>query len=179
MSVTDTVRTLAEYDRRQRSESYRRRAHAWENSEVRAYRNGVSVKMLKPCPFCGGRAVIFQTYNNLWMVQCQDCLNGTRPYPAEYIQDAARAWNRRTAGGRMLTGECGEESGGFPSGHYTTYEVTRKYGVSRRLLYRLVKMGELSPALIVNARYYWKCDEIDGRMRKLVRAGQNSAGEGK
>lgn len=61
---------------------------------------------LKPCPFCGGRAFVFQSGNGIW-VQCYDCLCGTSvhsPHPDmpslphtvdECAERAVTEWNRR------------------------------------------------------------------------------------
>ena len=50
-------------------------------------------KQLKPCPFCGGSAVVNRGPTYLWYVQCQECrIDGEiRPKKSEAIE----AWNRR------------------------------------------------------------------------------------
>ena len=45
---------------------------------------------LKPCPFCGGKAVIFKYF---WSVRCEDCLVETSIF--ETKEEATEAWNRR------------------------------------------------------------------------------------
>lgn len=59
---------------------------------------------LKPCPFCGGEAVLkikgFDIFNNAAFVTCLSCGVSTRliPQSSEYVasQEAAAMWNRRT-----------------------------------------------------------------------------------
>ena len=58
---------------------------------------------LKPCPFCGGKAVLkikgFDIFNNAAFVTCLSCGVSTRliPQSSEYVasQEAAAIWNRR------------------------------------------------------------------------------------
>lgn len=50
-------------------------------------------KELKPCPFCGSRADVFQTLNGYHCVQCVVCGCGTLNTRNEEI--AVKAWNRR------------------------------------------------------------------------------------
>lgn len=45
---------------------------------------------LKPCPFCGGEAVIFKYY---WQVRCEECMAETSIF--ETREEAIKAWNRR------------------------------------------------------------------------------------
>lgn len=44
---------------------------------------------LKPCPFCGGEAVLYEHY---WC-RCKNCGASTELFKTE--QDAIVAWNRR------------------------------------------------------------------------------------
>lgn len=48
---------------------------------------------LKPCPFCGGEAIIDGCDDTLWSVICEKC-NASINYN-ETKQDAIIAWNRR------------------------------------------------------------------------------------
>ncbi len=58
---------------------------------------------LKPCPFCGGEAIIFRTYvkdaevieNSKFypIIRCLECLVQTQPYKTE--AEAITAWNKR------------------------------------------------------------------------------------
>lgn len=54
---------------------------------------------LKPCPFCGGKAVLQEDNNQGCMVECTKCLAGTRII-YNLGEDArplvAEAWNNRT-----------------------------------------------------------------------------------
>lgn len=48
---------------------------------------------LKPCPFCGGKAIIDGCDDTLWITICKKC-NASIGYK-ETKQDAIDAWNRR------------------------------------------------------------------------------------
>lgn len=48
---------------------------------------------LKPCPFCGGKAIIDGCDETLWITICKKC-NASIDYK-ETKQDAIDAWNRR------------------------------------------------------------------------------------
>ena len=51
---------------------------------------------LKPCPFCGGEAEVYENeYENitLFMVACKNCGISTAGY--DYEEDAIKDWNRR------------------------------------------------------------------------------------
>lgn len=54
---------------------------------------------LKPCPFCGGEAHIFQIQENsklqsrLWVVRCPVCGANQLPFSEKHY--AVEAWNRR------------------------------------------------------------------------------------
>ena len=48
---------------------------------------------LKPCPFCGGRAIIDGCDDTLWIVICKEC-NASIGYK-ETEQEAIDAWNSR------------------------------------------------------------------------------------
>lgn len=56
---------------------------------------------LKPCPFCGGKAMIDSDYifKNSWKVFCRNCGCGTGIYDGKTPQRAAEAWNRRVDNG--------------------------------------------------------------------------------
>ena len=56
---------------------------------------------MKPCPFCGGRAVLSPmpgTNKNWWRVQCSSC--GGTTWPLVEPKDAMSLWNRRPSGGQ-------------------------------------------------------------------------------
>ena len=51
---------------------------------------------LKPCPFCGGEALLIEPENNCGRGYSVDCYNGdvwTKSYDTE--QEAVNAWNTR------------------------------------------------------------------------------------
>lgn len=49
---------------------------------------------LKPCPFCGGKAKLFEDKDyQIYSVTCTECDAGTNAYGIE--QDAIDAWNGR------------------------------------------------------------------------------------
>lgn len=48
---------------------------------------------LKPCPFCGGKAIIDGCDDTLWIVICKEC-NASIGYK-ETEQEAIDAWNSR------------------------------------------------------------------------------------
>lgn len=53
-------------------------------------------KQLKPCPFCGGEANIYQMHfwGTTYTCECSDCGIETKPMDTE--AEAIEAWNRRT-----------------------------------------------------------------------------------
>lgn len=63
---------------------------------------------LKPCPFCGSKAKIFDTMDGEWYVSCSQseyqetgiicsCIPSTWIYDTK--EDAIEAWNRRASDG--------------------------------------------------------------------------------
>lgn len=53
----------------------------------------VSSASLKPCPFCGGQAIMAPTYDGLFMAQCIRCGIGTmKLFSPKDVEDR---WNRR------------------------------------------------------------------------------------
>lgn len=48
---------------------------------------------LKPCPFCGGKAELFQDYMGWYVIECTACGNGTLHFANS--DGAVNAWNRR------------------------------------------------------------------------------------
>ncbi len=49
---------------------------------------------LKPCPFCGGKAVLNTGYPmGLWTVRCNECRGKISRYHSR--KEAEAAWNRR------------------------------------------------------------------------------------
>ena len=53
-------------------------------------------EVLKPCPFCGSKAILAKPYTRTWIV-CADCLAETSTYTT--IEEAIEAWNRRADNG--------------------------------------------------------------------------------
>lgn len=49
---------------------------------------------LKPCPFCGSTAGLYESYDGRYVVQCNYCTIGTIHMKNE--QDAIELWNHRT-----------------------------------------------------------------------------------
>ena len=49
---------------------------------------------LKPCPFCGGEAILLSNFRGAeYFIECRVCTVETAPYDTE--EEAAEAWNRR------------------------------------------------------------------------------------
>ena len=48
---------------------------------------------LKPCPFCGGKAELFHSYDGYCCVQCTVCYCSTLNFRKE--QTSINFWNRR------------------------------------------------------------------------------------
>lgn len=67
------------------------------------------VTELKPCPFCGSKAEIYD-YDNVCHVHCTGCDAKTADYYAfsdtqyngQYALDAIRSWNNRVTASDML-----------------------------------------------------------------------------
>lgn len=60
----------------------------------------MEINVLKPCPFCGGKANIDRDYTNNAYVYCTKCEISTRIYMTGLnsltgTQQAIEAWNRR------------------------------------------------------------------------------------
>ena len=58
----------------------------------------MSETALKPCPFCGGKAVSIEHWNfgaYVTCIQCTKCAISTQPIPSERKGKATRRWNRR------------------------------------------------------------------------------------
>lgn len=55
---------------------------------------------LKPCPFCGGEAIITDKFFNCVAVICKSCRASSEEFPIskKYCanEKAAEAWNKRT-----------------------------------------------------------------------------------
>jgi hypothetical protein len=49
---------------------------------------------LKPCPFCGGEAEIWQEFDQLWRPMCTQC-DVMIALCYKSAEDAARTWNTR------------------------------------------------------------------------------------
>lgn len=53
---------------------------------------------LKPCPFCGGEAIVNRHYNRFsewWIVSCPNCHITQAGNGYEFSFEAIEAWNRR------------------------------------------------------------------------------------
>lgn len=51
--------------------------------------------ILKPCPFCGGKAKFSLLLSNYHVV-CTECMGAVFPYKGMTKKEAAEAWNTRT-----------------------------------------------------------------------------------
>lgn len=49
---------------------------------------------LKSCPFCGGEAELYQTYNGCYQVECHKC--GARSCIEKKKENVISKWNERT-----------------------------------------------------------------------------------
>lgn len=58
--------------------------------------NEEHVPKIKPCPFCGGKAIVDKNQNS---VSCADCHMGTSW--TDSIEDAIKTWNRRVGNGKV------------------------------------------------------------------------------
>ena len=61
---------------------------------------------LKPCPFCGGEAIITKHHNRFsewWLVSCTKCHISQTGSEYEFSFEAIEAWNRRAEDGKKLT----------------------------------------------------------------------------
>lgn len=56
-----------------------------------------SDKNLKPCPFCGCNAELWQDYTGSWLVECGCC--GVRTLIKKNKNLVIRDWNRRVKNG--------------------------------------------------------------------------------
>lgn len=53
---------------------------------------------LKPCPFCGGEAIMTKRYNRFsewWLISCKKCHISQTGSEFEFSFEAIEAWNRR------------------------------------------------------------------------------------
>ena len=50
---------------------------------------------LLPCPFCGGKASLYEDYTGHWLVQCDSC--GISTLKKGSIEAVILDWNRRKA----------------------------------------------------------------------------------
>lgn len=58
----------------------------------------MSDERLKPCPFCGGEAVVDHTYTGtcvVYGIHCYNCKVGYADYPFLTEEEAIAAWNTR------------------------------------------------------------------------------------
>ena len=70
---------------------------------------------LKPCPFCGGEAEVFDYWNegkkkNRWVVMCKNCKGGLGELDTK--EEAFEKWNNRW----MIPCEEGETEGNWHTG---------------------------------------------------------------
>lgn len=62
------------------------------------------VERLRPCPFCGHDAELFERYPKLWNVRCTNSDCGATIDPTQRSKQAcAEVWNRNTFGASILT----------------------------------------------------------------------------
>ncbi len=50
---------------------------------------------LKPCPFCGGEALLLGSYERGYFVECNDCFAKTSNFGSEGKAESIVAWNTR------------------------------------------------------------------------------------
>ena len=50
-------------------------------------------QFIRQCPFCGGKAGLYEDYMSWWLVQCNECGVSTLRRP--HAEDAISSWNRR------------------------------------------------------------------------------------
>ncbi|WP_367882762.1 Lar family restriction alleviation protein [Cloacibacillus porcorum] len=55
---------------------------------------------LKPCPFCGSKAKLYQAYDGSYCVQCTKCANRTLCRKTK--ETVIASWNRRANDGVSL-----------------------------------------------------------------------------
>ncbi len=48
---------------------------------------------LKPCPFCGNDAVLYEEYEGGWVIECKVCF--VKIWRKNSKKAAIKAWNRR------------------------------------------------------------------------------------
>lgn len=65
----------------------------------------MSNKKIKPCPFCGGKAIVEKSKFGLNVIHCESC---EARITAFYMGDLIKAWNRR--GDVAKTDECCKKS---------------------------------------------------------------------
>ena len=66
---------------------------------------------LKPCPFCGGEAMLGGDSDTCWWVFCQKCNVETLTFSGRQIEGAIAVWNNRPgeATARLTAFEEGEQ----------------------------------------------------------------------
>lgn len=56
---------------------------------------------LLPCPFCGGKEILYEKYARAagvrWRVWCSGCVAGIDPGYAQQAHTVRRMWNRRVS----------------------------------------------------------------------------------
>lgn len=69
----------------------------WElASELEALREDLRDGILKPCPFCGGKAVLTHGREQYsWQVECLSCSTTSNEYSCNEKDKAINAWNSR------------------------------------------------------------------------------------
>lgn len=53
---------------------------------------------LKPCPFCGNDAVLYEDYEGGWVIECKRCF--VQIWRKNSKKAAIKAWNRRAKNGK-------------------------------------------------------------------------------
>ena len=68
-----------------------------ELEPTRTYSNPTATDELKPCPFCGGDAEIYDFKDGRYFVGCSNTNCDVYPYTSIHYdkEDAIAAWNRR------------------------------------------------------------------------------------
>ena len=66
-----------------------------EEAALEWNRRVTEIKPLRPCPFCGGKAKVYQAGFNVWRVMCDELNCGALLSEWKTPEEAIEAWNRR------------------------------------------------------------------------------------